>query len=161
VFKKSISTVIEDLRTIKSVLDSMGLPLYLCYGTALGAYRDGDFLPEPQDLDIGTTDKENRFEVWNRLQKLGFISRVKPTRKIEHYGMLPIKRNTEIDFFFFDKEGCSYALGNNVCAIVHNPPVFEPITFKGDQYLIPSPVDEYLTHCYGDWEDKNNRCHGI
>lgn len=38
---------------IDSILDSIDLPYFLSFGTALGAYRDNDFTPTEVDMDIG------------------------------------------------------------------------------------------------------------
>ena len=85
--------------------------------------------------------------------------------KREHYGYLPIKRNIAVDLFFFvDKGDCykSYAKGLNVCAILRKKhSKFKKIKFLGNNYLIPSPIEEYLEQCYGDWKNKDNRKHGF
>jgi len=33
----------------------------------------------------------------------------------------------------------------------------ETIKFYGDEYLIPSPIEDFLVYCYGDWEIKRNK----
>lgn len=38
---------------IDSILQSINLPYFLSYGTALGAHRDKDFTPTEVDMDIG------------------------------------------------------------------------------------------------------------
>ena len=41
------------LTEVDSILQSIDLPYFLSYGTALGAHRDGDFTPTEVDMDIG------------------------------------------------------------------------------------------------------------
>lgn len=51
----------HDLKLIKQVFDRHEIPFFLAYGTALGAYRDKDFLPGDDDIDLGvTTDNFSR-----------------------------------------------------------------------------------------------------
>lgn len=44
---------IENLKTAKRILDGLGIPFCLFLGTALGAWRDGDFCPgDDDDVDL-------------------------------------------------------------------------------------------------------------
>jgi phosphorylcholine metabolism protein LicD len=152
----------KDLRCVARVFKKLELPLFLCYGTALGAYRDNDFLPEEKfDIDLGTFGKENRFAVWKILKEKGFTSRARKV-EIEKYGYLPIKRNVMIDLFFFEEDGNSYAMGETKCANLPKQfSTLKEITFLGHKYLAPSPIEEYLIDCYGDWKNPDNKKHGF
>lgn len=149
---------LKDLRAIKKVFDKLNLPMLLCYGTALGAYRDGDFLPGDKDIDVGTFGEENKDRIWQELKKEGF--RKRGDDPWERYKCVPVERNTIVDLFLFVKN-VSYAKGVNVCArIPKECPGLEKIEFFGDEYLVPSPIESYLQRCYGNWKDKESRKHG-
>jgi len=42
----------KDLLLIKKLFKKYEIPFFLSYGTCLGAYRDGDFLPDDDDIDL-------------------------------------------------------------------------------------------------------------
>ena len=154
---------LKDLRTIKKVFDKLNLPLFLCYGTALGAYRDGDFLPDDGDIDLGTFGAENKDKIWQELKKEGFVPR--GDEPFEKYKCVPVNRNTLIDLFLFADNGNGWyechATRKTVNAKIQKKYVekFEKVKFFGDEYLVPSPIENYLKDCYDDWQDKNNKKH--
>ena len=62
----------EALFKVDDCLKQKGLKYWLCYGTALGFYRDGNFIPWDDDIDIHTvaSDYEAVFDEIQRLEKL-------------------------------------------------------------------------------------------
>ena len=46
----------KNLKLLKKVFDKFGVRFFLAYGTCLGAYRDNNFLPGDNDIDIMVTD---------------------------------------------------------------------------------------------------------
>ena len=117
----------KDLLMVKKVFDKFNVPFYLAYGTALGAYRDGDFLPGDDDIDLAvTTDALSRpiplvtrkalgwalydlgfqpqdivFNVFGRMEmvELGYNG--------DHEtGVIVCKRNAKFTIFFFKDDKC-------------------------------------------------------
>jgi len=149
----------SDLEEIKKIFDTFGIPFFLCCGTLLGAYRDGEFLPDDKDIDIGIIGRHKRELVKDILIENGF-SVVQYNPKFIGFH-LSIRKNVFIDVHFFDKEGGSYQ-----CYVKYQKPCigfpdrfgnFKKFTFKGLKFDIPILTEEYLTNTYGDWKDKTNR----
>lgn len=173
---------LKDLGLIKYVFDKLGVKFFLAYGTALGAYRDKDFLPEDDDIDIGVIDKltlEQRKKIGTELIALGFkeqdiLFNVFGTwEKNEPYyqgteksGIIVVERYVKITIFFFYDDGkemvCIPRIGAN--PLISSPNKFykelEEIEFYKVKYLVPSPVKEYLDWTYEEWKNKKKRDHG-
>jgi phosphorylcholine metabolism protein LicD len=171
---------LKDLRAIKQVLDELGINFSLAYGTCLGAYRDKDFLPDDDDIDLAITEKlplETRQTIAEKLMDIGFKAQkmywVVDGRKVdgvadyvgnEKTGIIVVERYFKVTLFFF------YDDGKEMICIPHDMPLIsslskfykklKKIKFKGDWYLVPTPTDEYLKWTYGDWKDKTLRNHG-
>ena len=171
----------KDLKTIKNLLDSLKVRFTLAYGTCLGAYRDKEFLPGDDDIDLAITDKvplEMRKRIATDLMDLGFkkqdmfwvvegkkLDNVPYYQGTEKTGIIVLERYVKITLFFF------YDDGKEMICIPHGMPLIsslskfykklDEIKFKGDKYLIPSPVEDYLAYTYRDWKDTNARDHGL
>lgn len=152
----------KDLEAVRKVFKKLNLPLFLMYGTALGAYRDNDFLDGDRDIDIGTWGEDKKELIWKELEPLGFYKR-------EGHGYLAgktdfrslhVNRNVPFDLFLFEEykgldDYLAYTDEDIICAEL--PKKFsklEKINFKGKEYLIPSPTDAFLEHYYGDWNSR-------
>lgn len=172
---------LKDLKAIKDLLDSLKVRFTLAYGTCLGAYRDGDFLPGDDDIDLAIIDDlplEMRERIATDLMDLGFkaqdmfwvvegkkLDNVPYYQGTEKTGIIVLERYVKITLFFF------YDDGKEMICIPHGTPLIsslskfykklDEIKFKGDKYLIPSPVEEYLGWTYEDWKDKTKRDHGL
>jgi len=153
---------------IKSVFKKFDKPLFLMFGTALGAHRDGKFLPNDGDVDFGTFGLDNRMEIYDELEKLGFVGRTRLPRmrkNLNPYKYLPVNRITSFDIYFFvdtKNENYLYCHANEttLCAIM--PKRFtklKTIKFYDKEFLIPEKTEEMLEHYYGDWENKSNTKH--
>ena len=55
--KFHIENGVKNLSDVKGVLDSEGVTFWLSAGTLLGAYRDGDFIPGDDDIDIDSYEE--------------------------------------------------------------------------------------------------------
>ena len=177
----------EELKIVKRVFDQHRVPFFIAYGTCLGFYRDGDFLPEDDDIDLVVTEPINlrtRKHIGWMLYDLGFkpqdtgfnvFNRLEPAELgyngTERTGIINCEKNTKFTVFFFyeedcDKHGkemvCIAKLG--ACKLISSPSKFykkpQPITIKGVEFLMPSPVEEYLDFTYEDWKNPLARDHG-
>lgn len=151
---------IEDLRTIKKIFKKHGETIFLMYGTLLGAYRDKDILYGDMDIDIGTFAVKKMNAIWIDLEKEGFVKR----KGAWKCGYLPVNRNFTFDILFFhDDEGDSdykcYSHGSSRFRFPKKFGKMKRIKFHGNYYLAPSPIEDYLKHFYGNWEDKTLRNH--
>jgi len=170
---------LKDLRAVKEVLDKLKVEFSLAYGVCLGAYRDKDFLPGDDDIDLAITEKlplEMRQRIAEELMDIGFkkqsmywVVQGKKVNNIADYqgtnetGIIVVERYFKVAIFFF------YEDGKEMICIPHDRPLMsslskfykklKKIKFKGDYYLIPTPTEEYLEYSYEDWKDKTKRDH--
>lgn len=178
---------LRDLKCIKSVFDTLGINFVLAYGTCLGIYRDNDFLPGDDDIDLAVVDEldlKTRKNIGWKLYDLGFqpqeilfnvFGRMEPAeigyngdRKT---GIIVCQRNVKITIFFFgrkqkcDKHGEEYICIPKLGALtlIATPTrfykEFDFVRFHKDTYFIPKPVEDYLAFSYKDWKDKTARDH--
>ena len=136
------------LRLLKSTVDICFFNLVLLRGTCLGLVRDGDFIKNDNDIDIGIlsghqecTPKEKSF-VTKKLLKAGF--------QCPNHGMLA---------------GEEHWWAHNSCMLIcirwtfnfPKTPAFSQLRFlksfdegtcNEETYNIPHPVEDYLTYCY-------------
>jgi hypothetical protein len=182
-----VDSRITDLEQIKEVFDKFGVKFYLVYGALLGHYRDGDFLPVDDDIDlavIGDYDLRTRKAIGWMLHDLGFetqpiafrvFNRLEPVQQgydgDENSGIIVCQRNFKFTIFFFDLEHCDQHGNEYVCypKLGSDPLISIPEKFfKKDgeikigkkKYLTPTPVEDYLAWAYFDnWQDKLDRRH--
>jgi len=166
---------LKDLKDIRDVLNSKGVKFFLAYGACLGAIREKDFIEYDDDIDIVIIDKltyKQRKEIAWLLDDIGFKTDTNVVWNVygrfeenefgyngtEETGIIACKRNVSVSVMFFYDNGKEWLCipkrgGIPVLAI---PYKFlkegEWIKFKGDKFLVPSPVIEYLEFTYGDWK---------
>ena len=177
----------KDLFLVKKVFDRYKVPFFLAYGTCLGIYRDKDFLPGDDDIDLGVVEKINlktRKAIGWMLYDLGFkpqeilfnvFGRMEPSEPAyngdENTGIIVCKNNVKITIFFFQEEDCKTHGKEMVCVpklgavkLIASPSKFykefDKVKFKEEQFFIPSPIKDYLEFTYIDWEDPLRRDHG-
>ena len=127
------------------ICSDFGLIHYLIYGTALGFYRDGGFIPWDNDIDTRVVCSREQWDTLiGRMKDCGFNSRTE-----EGYGYA--KNQTLICIEHSPWAG-KIQFNNN---IIHNViPVyhFDIVEFNGSKYNVPHPIEEYLSTRYGDWK---------
>lgn len=179
---------IKDMVDIKRVFDSFGVKLILVYGALLGHYRDGDFLPEDDDVDFAVIEPislETRKKVGRMLLDLGFkkqpimfnvfgqMEETEPGYNGDgEAGIICCERNFKFTIFFFKKEDCEKHGHEYVCIpklgavkLISTRAKFytdlDSIKIGKEKYLTPGPIEDYLADTYfNNWEDKTDRRHG-
>lgn len=178
----------KDLSVIKEVFDKYGVRFFVVYGALLGHYRDKDFLPGDDDIDLAVVDpidlKTRKGIGWD-LFNLGFnpqnitfnvFGRMEPSEigynGDGETGIIVCQRNFKFTIFFFKEEQCDQHGMEYVCIpklgalkLISTPKKFfekEGIIKIGQKkYLAPTPIEEYLSFTYFDnWKDKTDRRHG-
>jgi hypothetical protein len=177
----------KDLSLIQDVFKRFNKRFFIAYGTCLGAYRDKDFLPGDDDIDLGVVDAitfEERKGIGWMLYDLGFkpqdimfrvFNRMEPSEPgyngDAETGIIVCERNVKITLFFFKEIDCPKHGKEMICIpklgapiLIGSPAKFykklKKIKFKGMEFLVPSPTDEYLDWTYEDWKDPMKRDHG-
>jgi len=180
--------ILRDLEDVKSVFDKYGVRLIIGYGVALGMYRDKDFLPGDDDIDICVIDKidlKTRKAIGWTLYDLGFkpqqilfnvFGRMEPGEigynGDDKTGIIVCERNFKFTMFFFQEEDCEQHGKEYVCIpklgalkLIATPCKYydklETIKIGKEKYFIPSPIEDYLAFTYFEnWRDKDDRRHG-
>lgn len=154
---------IQNLKDFKAILDELNITFWLDGGTALGAYRDKDFCDgDEDDIDLCCWDNHLYLMdvIMSKAIEKGFI--------LHHKWELELslkKSGCKIDLFFNRKnksEAYTHLYnGDNIDKYVVIPIHFyerlEMIKFYDVDFLIPSPIEDYLTLKYGDWNTKIHR----
>ncbi len=173
---------LKDLLDIKYLLDKRGVQFFLGYGTCLGAYRDKDFLPGDDDIDLIVTQKltykekkrlghalidigfeRNPDVLWNVYGR--FEENLNGYNGTEETGVIVSKRGVPITIFFFFDNGEEWMCiprrgGIPVLTIPHKfLQKGKQIKFKGEKFLVPDKVEEYLAYAYSDWKNPNAKEH--
>ena len=177
----------EDLELVKQVMDKLKVPFMLAYGTCLGAYRDKDFLPDDNDIDLVVTEpvshktkkqlgwmlydlgfknQEIAFNVYDKMepQEIGYNGDI-------DNGIICCEKSIKFTIFFFKKVDCPEHGEEMLCSaklgakpLISSPAKFykkmDKIKFGGTEYNLPGKVEEYLTYTYEDWKDPLKRDHG-
>lgn len=151
----------KNILDTKKILDKLNVEFFLCLGTALGAVREGDFIKLDTDIDIACKHEvliRRIPEITKELTKVGFCVEgwSKPynyqrtlnfTRGGIDVGLRDYALYKDYRFFadirLFDKL--------DICS-VYPRELFdnlETIKFQGEDFLIPSPKEEFMKLTYG------------
>lgn len=146
---------------IKKVLDGLGVRFWLVDGTALGAVRDGGFIPWDKDMDLRTLATEWDFSVlFKRFENEGFrcVKSINPRL----YGDKPsgsklykrgIKTDICLNYYYPQSDEIVVLAGKPRACVTVLPAKFfrgdHFIDFLGTQVRIPNPPEEYLEYRYG------------
>lgn len=177
-----------DLCEIKKVFDSFGVKFFVSYGACLGWIRDKDFIKYDDDIDLVVVEKidyKTRKDIGYKLLQLGFetqpiafnvCGRLEPVEPgyngDNETGVIVCHKRINTTIFFFKEEDCPQHGKEMVCIpkyagkkLICSPSKFyekgEIFKFKGEKFLLPSPVKEYLTFTYGDWKIKVKGKHAL
>jgi|TARA_R100000081_G_scaffold47776_1_gene22794 hypothetical protein len=134
------------------ILKSQKVKYFLSCGTALGLYRDGNFIPWDDEIDVEVFS-EVLCPVLPQLRdefiKRGFIAR--PTYRGNTSKMTTFKNGIKVAIGAIYSNGAGYRcdLNQKFPDKFYNQP--EIYNFNGRDFRLPGPTDEYLTFYYGDW----------
>lgn len=145
----------EVLLKVKKIFDAVECPFFLSNGTALGFYRDGDFIPWDDEIDIDVKT-EDFLPVYltlaERFLREGFIVRTTPRGESSKMSLFYKGIKVAIGGVYedMDKPGYRQAMVYQwLSSFYENPTSFQ---FAGETFLLLGPKEEYLTFCYGkDW----------
>ncbi len=145
---------------LKEGTNKINIPYWLSAGTALGLYRDKDFIKGDTDIDIAVEGYDGiEFDIILNLD--GFSA-----GRIAHYNGKPMqvaftKDNIVFDVYIHWLEEANLVNHNDRGKTVMKKEICRNtimIDTKYGTYPFPNPIEEYLKIRYGvDWETPQNK----
>lgn len=152
----------EILRQTKVIAEKNRVKIFLIYGTCLGMVREGDFIIDDTDIDIGVYGEDpNIDKFWHELRRDRQFREEHQEGRQMYYRLMTqhtldinplylqddkryyLKKYNQDDKSFLAKEFDRKHFDN-----------LDTITYRGEKYFIPSYVEEYLEFLYGNWKQK-------
>lgn len=145
----------RNLLTVKEILDEIGLKFWLTNGTALAAYREKDWIPwdDDVDLDVMAEDFDPLYpQLRNKFLSAGFIVRGAQGPKRVKMSLFRDKEKTALRGLYrnpsFRKD--KYRLRK----LFKYPRRFYEtpgtLVFQGVEFNVPSPIEGFLVYAYGE-----------
>ena len=142
---------------VHDILEKIGVPFFLAFGTLLGLHRDGKLLPYDKDLDIGVPWDVPRKSLLLKLKAFGYTyhseDKITDDKPVYNYGLYHKRTGVSIDFFFFKREGDTYITGidSKPIELTWTFPYFQlqEATWKDRKWLVPSPPELFFESVYG------------
>jgi len=152
--KFHIESGVKNLTDVKNVLDSEGVAFWLSAGTLLGAYRDGDFIPWDDDIDIDSYEEylvPKISEIRQKFLDLDFVVRLPKKKQGVKMNIYRYKQKVSIDGLFLDPsyKNNKFRLSRSYRfprKFYETPGILE---FKGMEFRVPAPIEDFLQHVYG------------
>jgi len=142
------------------ILLALGVRTWVAAGTALGLYRDGGFIPHDTDIDVETTQIDRFQDI-----KIAFVQNGYKIAREMFYCGIPMQiafvhpdDNIIFDIYFYlwmIKDGVNANFNEHGILTIPNH-FLEKMPLRHDvvSAFYPAPIEEYLTHRYGNWKEK-------
>lgn len=156
---------LEAIDEAVKLFEELGLTILLCYGSLLGAIRDGGFIPHDDDVDFliydGSCSREEAMErrqaLIKKLGERGYETRSSPSRANFHVKF----RRRHLDFFICWREADQLVLmmeRNSCYRPIDHSIVYPPSEVRFYERTLKAPANptRFLEERYGaDWSTSN------
>lgn len=155
----------NNLVQVKEVFDKHEIKFCLSHGTMLGIWRDGNFIPWDDDVDIALfiSDKDKFPKAIDELRNLGFFippcnpspqGKANPNTETPYYDFVAIKDGEKIEGWFFEKIGKYYIYDFPRCGndLKHDEKYYDELAdmkWKDVIWKIPNHIEDWLVMMYG------------
>jgi phosphorylcholine metabolism protein LicD len=148
---------IHDLKLFEKEMQSLRMPIYLIYGTLLGAIRDKDFISHDSDIDVAYLSK------YQSIEKV-----IQERHNLKNYfikhNLLRTTRNTQglkVRYLNTNLDVWTSWIDNNV---VHISPLFhiykkkdvfplKELQFRKEKFSVPNQSEIILDKVYRTWKE--------
>lgn len=138
-------TAINCMSDFIDICNSFNIPHFFIMGTALGLYRNSNFIPLDNDIDVFIkVDKKPPETLINAMVKKGFYCNTIPGA-LQTHNIHFLRNGILLDVWF-----------KNHPNFMRNFNTPHYINFKGLNAPVPDHIEEYLTVVYGDWKTPAN-----
>jgi phosphorylcholine metabolism protein LicD len=164
-----MALILNREKALKNLVDADKIfkNAWLDAGTALGAYREQDFISHDKDTDMAILAEDFDLKMVDKMIEKGFsIKHILGT--IDNGLEISfIRDGVKLDLFVYYLDGSQrvhsiyqwpkgWIKGEPIIQHLYFYPKelveeFGRITFLGKRFLIPFNIEEYLKHRYGDW----------
>ena len=159
----------NNLMEVIEVFWDFGIKYWISHGTMLGLYRDGDFITQDDDADIGADmkDKHKALAMEEELRRRGFYvpQQGDPLKPVDSKSNMPysdtvaIRDGEKVEIWWYDKVGDKYVydLRRPPAELSHDEKYYDGeldvINFKHGLVRVPNHLEEWLVMMYGsDWK---------
>lgn len=156
---------LKDLLNFEQEMKKLSLPIFLIYGTLLGALREHDFIAHDTDIDIAyLSNYHNVKDVQTeRKDLIQYLTKKDMLREFNTVG-IKVKYGLSVDMFDMWTswtDGTDYYLSpfKKICSKDIVLPL-KSLQFRNETFLIPNQSEQLLDILYLDWQkiiDKNQR----
>lgn len=162
---------LEVLLAAKKSFEELGIDYWLTDGTLLGLYRDGDFIPWDDDIDMGVHINSHSSSIIKAFENNG-LRYIKTLGTIENGLEYTFEMNNiNLDIFFFYSKGDTVWYGNwSFGNFIFNSKIMKKLglskpklikfsfpsfqlkkwNFRDHDFLIPENPEQYLSLKYGE-----------
>ena len=160
--------LIKELKLFKETMKDAGVPFFLLGGSCLGLVRDGKFLDHDKDIDVGIFEDVDLDSLVVHLEHAGYVRvMIAGIENGKYVWAMKVINNTllvfEIQVFYRKNDIMFFNRNLGKSAPQHyiegrlewDAKLFDSmktIEHRGEEYLIPTPIEDYLQVTYGNWK---------
>lgn len=147
----------QGLREARDIFNALGVPFLIGGGTLLGAYREGAFIPWDWDVSLNVKYEDVRHvseQLRAAFQDAGFaFDPDQNSEDADGWKLAVSKYGMKYEVLSWRRKG-AWRVRRGKRLAPHFFDQATEITFYDEVYPCFGPIEEFLTHHYGDWQTR-------